>query len=316
MQIDEKYIAIDFGGTTIKFAVFSNDEIKKYWEIPTKFSSEENSKEEIISDIINDLQKFFVQNDFGINIDNIDGIGLTIPGPVDKDNIVISAPNVFWFTPFDIEEEFKKRLNKKDLVFSAGNDANIAALAENYYGESKNFNSSCLLILGTGLGCGLINNGNIVNGKKGLAGEIGHLFFDDVRYDYKKKSELEDLVSGTGLENIFAYISKSNVRVSAKDIIEMAKNGDDMANKSIDLSFEYLANIISIIDKVYAPEIFVMSGGMSNAGDFIVERINNLLSKYYDRREDMPLIKIAKLMNKAGVYGAYTLVKHKNKNRE
>ena len=89
-----------------------------------------------------------------------------------------------------------------------------------------------------------------------------------------------------------------------------------MANKSIDLSFEYLANIISIIDKVYAPEIFVMSGGMSNAGDFIVERINNLLSKYYDRREDMPLIKIAKLMNKAGVYGAYTLVKHKNKNRE
>lgn len=305
---------MDIGGTTVKLGVFSTDgELLDKWEITTR--TEENGKY-ILEDITRSVKEYLAGKD--IEMSEVLGVGLGVPGPVRGDGTVLMCVNLGWGV-FNVEAELNKMLG---VPVKAGNDANVAALGEQWQGGGRGYKDMVMVTLGTGVGGGIILDGQILPGVCGAAGEIGHmniLAAEDTigKCGCGNVGCLEQIASATGIVKLANKMltgtnEVSSLRaienVTAKDVFDAAKAGDALAEKAVDKMAYYLASALASIAAVVNPEIFVIGGGVSKAGEYLLD----VIKKHYDKKAFHALrdtqFALATLGNDAGMAGAAKLV--------
>lgn len=302
----------DMGGTTIKMGLFTdNGELIDKWEIVTDKS--EGGKN-ILSDITKTINDKIAEK--SISKDDIIGIGLDVPGPVTGDGFVNGCVNVGW-SAFNVKQELEKLTG---LTVKVANDANAAALGEMWQGGGKGHNSIVMVTLGTGVGGGIIIDGEIVAGHMGAGGEIGHITVNKDEVDYcncKRKGCLEQYASATGIvKSAKRFIEKTETpsplrdieNLTAKDVLDYAKKDDKLAVEIMDYVCDCLGFALSNIACVVDPEAFVIGGGVSKAGNFLIEKISHFYNMYaFDSCKNKKFL-IATLENDAGMYGCAKMI--------
>jgi len=301
-----KYIiGIDIGGTTIKFGLFDES-----LELIDKFAKDTpNNRDEIFRVIEEEVHKIISDND--LSITDVMGIGVGIPGPV-KDNFIIKCPNLD-LSQVSMKDELEKRFACS--VFAA-NDASLALLGELTKMEYEN---AVMLTLGTGVGGAVIINGDIIEGSLGFAGEIGHLQIDH-KYNLKcgcgQIGCLETVASATGIVNLLKehkvdYPHSKLTSISTSyEIMNAAMSGEKLAKVVVDEYSKYIARAIREIAVVVNPDVFLIGGGVSNAGSYLLKHIQEAYRKLPGFNElKEAKIRLAELRNDAGIYGAAMFVK-------
>ena len=202
------------------------------------------------------------------DLEEIYGYGFGVPGPV-VNSKVVRCVNLGW-TDYDLVSIFSRLTNNKNVKVQ--NDANVAALGETIYGAGIGFKNSTMITLGTGIGGGVIVDGEIVDGAHGASGELGHLkVINDGGHlcNCGNHGCLETVASATGIKNLYNDLkSKSNMesilrdkkRISAKIIIEAAKNGDLLALEVVEKFTYYVGYACSILSITVNPSIIIIGG--------------------------------------------------------
>lgn len=307
-----KYVfGVDIGGTTVKMGLFEADgTLLDKWEIPTR--TEDNGKE-ILPDVARSIQKTL--SDKNIPKEEVAGVGIGAPGPIDDDGVVYKAANLGWGV-FSIKETVEKIL---EVPVFAGNDANVAALGEVWKGGASGCKDVVMVTLGTGVGGGIIVKGKILSGFNGSGGEIGHIHVNDDEEDTcgcGNKGCLEQYSSATGivrickkmLENYSGNTVLRDGEISAKTIFDAVKAGDEFASKVAEVYGKYLGDALAGICAVVNPELICIGGGVSKAGEVVIDYVKPHFVKnaFHACRETK--FALAKLGNDAGIYGAAALV--------
>lgn len=308
----EKYVfGIDVGGTTVKLGLFNEQgTILEKWEIPTVT---ENHGEQILPDVANSVLAKIEEK--GIAKEDILGIGIGTPGPVDVEGVVYKAANLGWGV-FNVAQTLS---GLTMLPVKAGNDANIAALGEMWKGGGSGCKDLVVVTLGTGVGGGIITNGKVLTGAKGAGGEIGHIHIEDNETEKCGCGQigcLEQYSSATGVVRLANRKLKEsdkdsvlrNGNISAKTVFDAVKAGDELAIEVAEEFGDYLGKGLSSIAAVVNPEIFVIGGGVSKAGTIILDYIQKYYVKYAFSGIRDAKFALATLGNDAGIYGAVKLV--------
>ena len=303
-----KYVfGVDIGGTTVKIGIFTDaGKLLDKWEIPTR--TDEGGKY-ILSDIAESVEDRRVE--MGIEKKDVLGVGMGVPGPVRADGTVIRCVNLGWGI-FNVEEELSKLL---DLPVKAGNDANMAALGEMWQGGGKGHKDIVMVTLGTGVGGGIILNGKMLAGTNGAGGEIGHICVNDDETEVcgcGNKGCLEQYTSATGIVRMAKIIlnttdKPSKLRqiqyISAKEIFDAAKEGDELAATLVENHGKVLGKALAQIACVVDPEIFVIGGGVSRAGDILIDTTAKYFAQYAFHACRQTKFALATRGNDAGMYG-------------
>lgn len=306
-------IGVDIGGTTVKTGIFEkNGKLTDHWEIPTRT---EDGGVNILPDIRDAVRKRLIFHQISEN--DIEGLGIGVPGPVDREGTVLRCVNLGWDV-FNIE---KVMSSLTGFRVKAGNDANIAALGEYWKGGGNGFSDMIMVTLGTGIGGGVIINGRIINGFNGAAGEIGHIHVNDNETEpcgCGNKGCIEQYASATGVVRVAkrwleahgdADTELARIRnLSAKDIFDQAKAGDEAALIIVDEVGRLLGKVLAGIACVVSPQAFVIGGGMSKAGDILTAVIEKYFRTYSFHAHRNIQFRLAELGNNAGIYGAAKLI--------
>ena len=303
---------VDLGGTTVKMGYFDTEgNVKDKWEIPTR---KENNGSNILPDIAASIKAKMYE--MGMDKDDVIGVGIGVPGPVDANGVIYKAANLGWDV-FSVKEELAVLLG--GIPVEAGNDANVAALGEMWQGGGKGYKNLVAVTLGTGVGGGIIVEGKILTGATGAGGEIGHIHIVDDEQDAcgcGNHGCLEQYASATGISRLarrrLAADDKPSVLrngdVSAKAVFDAVKAEDGVA---IEIAREfgcYLGKGLAAVACVVNPEIFVIGGGVSKAGEVLFAYIVDEYKKYVFRGSRDVRFALATLGNDAGIYGAAKLV--------
>lgn len=310
-----KYVfGVDVGGTTVKLGFFDvSGKLIDKWEIPTRT---ENGGENILPDIAKSIQEKMEEQH--VTKADVAGVGLGAPGPIDVQGNIYGAVNLGWGT-FNISDTLSALV---DMPAKAGNDANVAALGEAWQGGGQGCRNLVAVTLGTGVGGGIIVNGEILTGALGAGGEIGHIHVEDDETEAcgcGNKGCLEEYTSATGIVRLAkralaASDEPSVLRnkpaeiISAKTVFDAVKSGDALAIKIAEQFGEYLGKGLAVIAGVVNPEIFVIGGGVSRAGDVLFEYIKPSFERTVFKRCRNVRFALATLGNDAGIYGAAKLV--------
>ena len=307
-------IGVDVGGTSVKLGLFETSGTLVYkWEVPTR---KEEGGRYILEDVAASIRNVLAQRQ--IDLDDVMGAGLGVPGPVMPDVYVEVCVNLGW-RDMNPQRELSALLD--GLPVKSGNDANVAALGEMWQGGCKGYTDIVMVTLGTGVGGGVIIDEKIISGKHGLAGEIGHIHVRDEEWEHCNCGGVgcvEQIASATGIarearRKMAASDAPSALRkygdsVTAKDVLDQAKAGDAMALEVVELVGRYLGVMLAQVAMTVDPEIFVIGGGVSKAGQFLID----VIWKYYDHyspiSKNKGKIGLATLGNDAGIYGAARLV--------
>ena len=280
---------IDVGGTSVKCGLFlTNGTLVEQWEIPTRL---ENNGSSILPDVADAIKTKLDER--GITKDNVDGVGIGIPGPVNENGEVPMAVNLHW----GFKAVASELSALTGLPAKAANDANIAALGEAWKGAAEGAKNVILVTLGTGVGGGIIIDSKIIAGYHGAGGEIGHacVNHNEVRpCNCGNHGCLEQYASATGI-----------VRV-ANDILEESKEA--LAVKTMEKVGDILGSTLAVFACVTDPEAIVIGGGVSKAGKPLTDCIQKYYQKYaFPSCKSTPII-LASLGNDAGIYGAARMV--------
>lgn len=311
-----KYIyGIDIGGTTVKMGLFDEkgDMLEK-WEIVTR---KENNGENILPDIVKSIKE--KNSEKSIETDDILGIGMGVPGPITEDGRVLKCANLGWGI-FSVADEMSKLTGIKKV--KVGNDANVAALGEQWRGGGRGFDNIVMVTLGTGVGGGIIMNGKILTGENGAAGEIGHITVnpkETLTCGCGCKGCLEQYSSATGVirlakERLEASDKPSELRkfaddqIGGKEVFDAYKAGDELAAEAVDEFAAYLGMGLGNVASVVDTQAFVIGGGLSKNGPIVIE----LIKKQYEKNVMFALknteFRLAELGNDAGMYGTVRMV--------
>lgn len=303
---------VDLGGTTVKLGFFDTEgNVLDKWEIKTRT---ENGGVNILPDIAEAIKGKMAEK--SVAKEDVVGVGIGVPGPVDSKGIVHKCVNLGWGV-FNINEELSKYLD--GIAVKGGNDANVAALGEMWKGGGQGFDSIVVVTLGTGVGGGIIVDGQILTGATGAAGEIGHIHVDDEETEVcgcGNTGCLEQYASATGVVRIANRVLAKNTKetclkageVSAKDVWDAVKAGDAVAVEIAEQFGEYLGKGLASVAGVMNPEAFVIGGGVSKAGEVLLDYIRkNYTPVVFHASRDVEF-KLATLGNDAGIYGAAKLV--------
>lgn len=298
-------IGIDIGGTTVKLGLFSADtgDLTEQWEIPTR---REEKGRYILPDIASSLHD--VLDRLSLPLSRIRGAGLGIPGPVLEGRIVNRGTNLGWGR-FDVCAAFREQSGIPNI--KAGNDANVAALGEARRGGAAGCRSAVLITLGTGIGAGIILNGQILSGANGAAGEIGHFHVRDGEPEAcgcGRHGCLEQYASATGLVRLARRGGLNLPELTAKTVMDRAKAGDPICLSAVSEAAELLGDAMARIAAVVDPEVFLIGGGVSRAGDFFFSRIRSAYRARAFRSSLDTNIRPAELGPQAGIYGAAHLI--------
>ena len=302
---------VDVGGTTVKLGLFNtNGDLMEKWEIPTV--TEDDGKA-ILPDCAKSILK--KMNEREMDRTEVVGVGIGAPGPIDSEGTLYGAVNLGWGT-MSLKKELQTLLN---MPVEAGNDANVAALGEAWQGGAKGYEDVVVVTLGTGVGGGIIINGKMVAGATGAAGEIGHMHVNDDEIEPCNCGNcgcLEEYVSATGIVRMakrkLAKDDRPSIMrkddLSAKDVWDAVKAGDTVATEVAEDFGWYLGKAMALVANVSNPEIFVIGGGVSKAGNVLLDYIQKYYQKYAFKGCRGALFTLATLGNDAGIYGAARLV--------
>ena len=302
---------VDLGGTTVKIAYFDeNGTMLDTWEIPTVTA--EGGKQ-ILPDIaasINDYRK-----SHSIPDTSLQGLGIGVPGPVDASGMVNRCVNLGWGV-FNICNELGALTG---LPVKAGNDANVAAMGEYWKGGGKGCKNMVFVTLGTGVGGGIIIEGRLLHGSHGSGAEIGHMVLnpqETIVCNCGKRGCVEQYCSATGIVRLAKIRldrddAPSSLRslenITCRDIFDAGKAGDQVALEILEQYFDYMGQFLGNICSVVDPEVVVIGGGVSKAGDILLKGIEPYFKKYVFHAASTVQFNLASLGNAAGSYGAFKL---------
>ncbi len=305
----KKYVyGIDVGGTAIKFGLFDfKGNLIRSWQIPTNIK---DCGRHIIGDIREQIYTDMQEN--LMSAEEVEGVGLGIPGPVKGDGNVLRAVNLGW-GKCNIKEEMQNLIQMRT---EACNDANAAALGENWRGAGMGYEDVIMVTLGTGVGGGIIKGGKIVYGNAGYGGEIGHIHVQDgetQRCGCGNYGCLEQYASATGMVRIASKIKSEKSIADVSDItcekiFADAAAGERYALSALEIWGGYLGKGLSIMVNMLDPECIVLGGGVSKAGNKVIELLHPAFEEYVLKDLADIEIKLAELGNNAGIYGAAKLL--------
>jgi glucokinase len=303
---------VDLGGTTVKIAYFDKTgNMLSKWEIPTRT---ENGGCNILPDIASSIQEYMTRND--IDRKNLIGIGIGVPGPVNHQGIVNKCVNLGWGN-INIAQTLGELTG---LPVKAGNDANVAALGECWKGGGQGCENMVFATLGTGVGGGIVVGGNVIHGTHGAGGEIGHMVLNRQETEAcncGKRGCVEQYCSATGIVRVAKQFlsgceTESSLRIkdtlTCKDVFDAAAAGDCLANEILEQVYAYMGEFIANICDVVDPEVVVLGGGVSKAGQPLLEGAKKHFDKCVFHGASQVRFALATLGNDAGAYGAFKLV--------
>ncbi|MEX2414987.1 MAG: ROK family glucokinase [Paenibacillaceae bacterium] len=307
---EQIYIGVDLGGTTIKTGICDQDgQLLQVIETPTQT---ELGTEAVLNNIAASTR--LVIEDSAYSWDQVMGIGAGIPGFMDfDDGFMHFSPNLP-LTNVPIKNILEEKLGKTVVI---NNDANVAALGEAWSGAGKGVKIIVCYTLGTGVGGGIIINGNILQGSSGMGGELGHMAIvpdlEAIQCGCGQMGCLETVTSATGIIRMANDAVKRGDRtmlvdvlhITAKDVFDAAKAGDETADRIVKRAAFYLGKSMAAISVVVNPNRFVIGGGVSNAGDILLKPVHEVFEKYAPTKaqENVDIV-LARLGNNAGVIGA------------
>lgn len=313
----ERYgFGIDLGGTTCKLGLFQADgTLMEKWEIPT--DTRENGKN-VLPDIAASVEEKIRQHH--ISREQIIGAGIGVPGAVNNEGVVNRCINLGWgIVP--VSKELSSLLSVP--VYTA-NDANVAALGEAWKGSGNGYSSIAMITLGTGIGGGVVLDGQIINGFHGAAGELGHIVVNPEEQDACNCGNhgcIEQYASATGIvrqarkqlaESSVDSVLRKEQDLSAKSVFDAAKAGDVLAKKIAEEVCDMLGRVIGTICNVINPEAVIIGGGVSRAGDILLELVQEGFRNSVFHASRDTVIRLASLGNDAGIYGAMKLLLNKD----
>ena len=303
---------VDLGGTTVKIAFFDREgNMLSKWEIPTVT---ENNGERILPDIAASILDYV--KDHNIPQEDIIGVGIGVPGAVDPNGFVDGCDNLGWGR-FNVLDAFHALTG---LHVAATNDANTAALGECWKGGGQGCRNMVMVTLGTGVGGGIILDGKPLHGVQGAAGEIGHMVLNrnETRYcNCGKPGCVEQYCSATGIvrmasdylqEHSDASCLRNITKLTCKDVFDAAASGDAVAQTVLEQVYAYMGEFIANICIVLNPERVVIGGGVSKAGQPLLDGIQRYFNRYIYHASTPVDFQLAALGNDAGSYGAVKLI--------
>lgn len=314
-----KYIAgVDIGGTNTKIGIVSSE-----GRIVAKESIKTLSMEGVESTLKRiwaSIKGLLEKNE--INYEDLLGVGMGIPGPVREQEIVGFFANFPWEKNLNIAKLFRNISGKETKL---ENDVNVIALGEARHGAGKGAKTSITIALGTGIGGGIYIDGKILSGFNGASGEVGHmkLVKDGKLCGCGQKGCFEAYASATGIEReaisrlkvnktnkLYQKLNGEIDKVEAKDVFDCAKEGDAFSLDIVDYEAEYLAMGIGNVLNLINPEKIILAGGVSLAGDILLDRVKEKLPKYAMSvaLENGFSIELGILGNDSGIYGASALI--------
>ena len=305
---------VDVGGTTVKMGLFSHDgTLLDKWEIPTRT---QNNGENVLPDVVESIRSKLSEKN--IAPQNVEGIGIGVPGPVSADYTVNKCVNLGWGV-FNLKERMNQLIPEIPNV-AAGNDANVATLGELWQGGGKGHHSAVMFTLGTGVGGGVVVDGKIVAGANGGAGEVGHMTvnpLESVPCACGKYGCLEQYASANGIVRMgkvmLTHCEKPSKlreleKFTAKDICDLAREGEEMALDIVDRFGEYMGRAMSYVACTTDPDVFIIGGGMSRAGSIITDAMLKYYRKYAFHVSTGTSIALAQLGNDAGMCGCAKMI--------
>ena len=306
-------LAIDIGGTNTKLGLFDMADgltLTAKKSIPTRT---ENHGSSILKDAAEASRELLSEH--GLSSSDLLGAGIGIPGPVlslDNRDVVNKCVNLGWDSIVDVSEDFSTLTGISKVVTL--NDANVAALGEVYASSIGDTlpKSAVVVTLGTGIGGGVILDGKVASGAFGAAGEIGHMPVSPAHPLIKRLTEndvaasgdLEYFASATGIVRVGRAIMDSGEDLSAKDIFDAAKAGDEQASLVCDFFFDTLGQGLASVSSVIDPELFIIGGGVSAAGAFLLDGVHDAFLRHVFHASSKAKFKLAELGGDAGLYGA------------
>ena len=302
---------IDLGGTTVKMGLFHFDgELVEKWEIVTR---KEDKGEHILPDIAKSVEEKMKEHQ--ISQEDVLGVGLGIPAPVSETGIVQATANLGWGYK-EVRHELAELLKMKVTV---GNDANVAALGEMWKGGGMGHRNMVMVTLGTGVGGGIIINGEIVVGGHGAGGEIGHIcvnYNETIKCGCGNRGCLEQYASATGIVRLAKERLENNTDetildrndISAKTVFDAVKENDKVAIEIAEEFGKYLGYALANLAAAVDPEVIVIGGGVSKAGEILLDFVSKpFMERSMFANKDCRF-ELARLGNDAGIYGAAKLV--------
>lgn len=303
---------VDLGGTTVKLACFDETgTMRSKWEIPTV---RENDGAQILPDIAESIADYLKET--GIEKDRVLGVGIGVPGAVLPDGTVNRCINLGWGV-FNIEKELSKLTG---FSVKAGNDATLAALGECWKGGGRGCRNMVFATLGTGVGGGIVVDGKVVHGAHGAGGEIGHLVLNRDETEVcgcGKQGCVEQYCSATGIvrlakKHLQVTDAPSSLRalerLTCKDVFDAGAAEDPVAQQILEQVYAYMGEFLANVCCVVDPEVIVLGGGVSKAGEPLLAGTRRYYQKYMFHASRDVRFALASLGNDAGAYGAFKLI--------
>ena len=315
--MDSVYVGVDLGGTKIaSVATDSEGRILYRDSRPTNASSGEEKVIDSIKDAIRSLA-----DHLSIDTSELAGIGVGCPGPLSMETgIVYSTPNLKW-TNVPLRDIMEREFGVKVIL---DNDANVAGLAEWRFGAGERCRNMVYVTVSTGVGGGLVIDGDVYRGSTSFAGEIGHITVveNGPICGCGKRGCLESLASGTAMANRAKEMAKTLTgkrileealgdveKIDAKAISAAAGKGDPFANEIIDEAIRYLSIGLASIVTLLSPDRLVIGGGVTNIGDrFMVPLERMVRDRALVESAEHVVIRKASLGADVGSLGAVSLL--------
>ena len=299
-ETDMKYIGVDIGGTNIKLGLVDLEGEDPVIMARSAFLFDHKMCSELCGAIKYHTE--IMAADAGIGTDDILGIGLSVPGSIDREGESILHSYNMGYHNVPIKAELQKLFPGKKI--SMANDANAAAFAELHAGSLKGCLNALLLTIGTGLGSGLILDGKVFNGGQGRGCELGHMTFKvgGIPCNCGQSGCMDVYLSATRIAREGREILGEEY-ADAKAVLDLSKKGDPTAKKIMDSYLDDLSTAIAALCATFDPERIALGGGFSAAGDALYVPLNKLVAQKNFHRIPYEIVP-ARFLNDAGVLGA------------
>ncbi|WP_100333097.1 ROK family transcriptional regulator [Bacillus alkalisoli] len=291
-------VGVDIGGTNIEVGI-----VNAYGTIIGRkvLSTQYALKKDLVYEAFLAIQSL-VQT-YNIDKNKIMAVGVGAPGITDSDNgVVLDAPSLGWKN-FELKKELQQLL---ELPVYVENDVNVAVLGEQWKGKAKNADHLILITLGTGVGCGIIVNGQLYRGASFAAGEIGYMVTDknealeDYDHIFQGFGFLDSHVGGPSIvkrmEQKLATLTDShplkNKELSAKLIFEHAITHDPIATEVIEETLEHIAFALVNVICIFNPQCVILGGGLSKSGQWFLPKVKAVIEKHLPMNTDIYISEI------------------------
>jgi glucokinase len=299
----KKYIGIDIGGTAVKAGIIdSSGKIIKKITKKANINNYQIPLLEIAKNTAAEIYQLALDRDF-----KLEGVAVSAAGQIDSQRGIVIGDN--GHIPEWKGSNLKKAINSvTNLKVEAANDANCAALAERWLGNGRGYNNLIVYTIGTGIGAGIIIDGKLLSGNRGIAGELGHMIIEQQgrKCSCGNRGCFEQYGSMTALiKEIKAQKIIKRADPDGRLIFQEAKSGNKKVKKYLEQFINYHAAAIISLLHIFNPESVIIGGGVSAQKEYLIEPIDEII-----RRKAMPAylegfsLKTAGLQNDAGMIGA------------